>query len=76
MTNQEYAEFLGAIEKADGIDIVLYYKPGGNLFRGHFFNQKNDILLIFVLFVIMIKKSYICLLVSQISCTIYEYGAI
>ena len=67
---------MGAIEKADEIDIMLYYKPGGNLFREHFFNQNNDTLLIFVLFVILIKKSHICLLVSQILCTIYKYEAI
>lgn len=38
--------------------------------------EKIDMLLIFVLFVIVIKESYICLLVSQITCMMHKYGAI
>lgn len=38
--------------------------------------EKNDTLLIFVLFVILIKESHIYLLVSQTPCTMHEYGAI
>lgn len=41
LANQERAGFLGAVGKADGTDIVLHYKPGGELLGEHFFNRKK-----------------------------------
>ncbi len=36
MRNQDRGGFLGVIEKVDGTDIVLQYKPGG-VFHGEYF---------------------------------------
>ena len=42
LANQEHARFLGAIGKADETDIVLHYKPRGELLGEHFFNRKKQ----------------------------------
>lgn len=41
LQNQERAGFLGAVGKVDRTDIVLHYKPGGELLGEHYFNQKK-----------------------------------
>lgn len=41
LPNQEHAGFLGAVEKVDRTDIVLHYKPGGELLGEYFFNRKK-----------------------------------
>lgn len=46
MKNQDREGFLGAVEKVDGTDIVLWYKPGGVFHGEHFsFLQSKKTLL-------------------------------
>lgn len=42
MANQERAGFLKAVGKANGTNIVLHYKPKGELLGEHFFNWKKQ----------------------------------
>lgn len=41
MRNQDQKEFFGAIEKVDGIDIILQYKPGGVFYGKHLYTRKK-----------------------------------
>lgn len=60
-----------AKQKVDGINIILYYIPKNKFnLKNTFLIRKNNMLLIFKLFIILIKKLYIYLSVFQI---LYKY---